>query len=890
MSNANSSLTIRLGVNGAQQVLNTLKGVSGIIRELAAPMAALGTVAGFTELARSGMEFAQTASRMKQIGGGTVQEMAGLAYAGEHTGVSIESLQSGLKKFSEYLVKTGQGAKPLKQALLEQADIFQRMPDGAEKSARAVALFGRNGTLLIPMLNQGREGVEELMKRGIELTGVTDGMAISAKEFHHALSDTKLAAGGLAATLAVNLLPPITRLLDSVTDGIVKFREWTQTSQGLKIALDALLSTALAIAAVKFGGFALGGLETLVGAGSISGLKDLLAALKLLPNAINNAFAVFVGAGAITNFKDFIAALKLLPSVAAAAAGSILPLTLAMAGLTAVIWSVIEAMRMFKAEEQENLAEINAGNAMSRYTKAIQKNIDEQIKAGAISRIVGEKMKRDVNALFLEWERGTLSLDAYRKRLDDISAKMRETNPATPASVVPAKPDESMMSLVNSAKQLELARAQAAASIAKERNDAELKQIEEAYKAKEISIQDFYRRKQEIENKDFAREQSLIRQRITAIGDEVKQKDLLLEYNKTDITLDDAQKSEKNIELEKQKNKLLEERASLQGQLGSLDLKAATQSQANLALMDAEIKKLEQERAERQMSVQDKADEFRVRDIRDNSNLTDAQKKPMLQSALGSQAKDIQAQIGYWEQFADAQRKVGQETGVADQHLESLREKMTEVKAEIDRVNESGTFFGTFKEGVKQFANEFGSMSKNLANGALNVLHGAISGLANALTSLIMGTKSAGQAFAEFAISVVTSLVQMIIEAALYSAIAGALGLPFGFSEGGLVGGFADGGFTGIGGKYEPAGIVHRGEFVMPADAVNRIGIGSLEAMRSGGMPVASAGGQAGGALPPKVIIVNDRQQMLDVMKSSQGEHITIVHTMNNKTRIGIQT
>ena len=51
---------------------------------------------------------------------------------------------------------------------------------------------------------------------------------------------------------------------------------------------------------------------------------------------------------------------------------------------------------------------------------------------------------------------------------------------------------------------------------------------------------------------------------------------------------------------------------------------------------------------------------------------------------------------------------------------------------------------------------------------------------------------------------------------------------------GALSNGFAEGGYTGAGGKYEPAGIVHRGEFVMPADAVQRIGVPTLEAMRHG--------------------------------------------------------
>lgn len=47
--------------------------------------------------------------------------------------------------------------------------------------------------------------------------------------------------------------------------------------------------------------------------------------------------------------------------------------------------------------------------------------------------------------------------------------------------------------------------------------------------------------------------------------------------------------------------------------------------------------------------------------------------------------------------------------------------------------------------------------------------------------------------------------------------------------------GFAAGGFTGQGGKYQPAGIVHKGEYVFDKAATNRIGVSNLEALRNGG-------------------------------------------------------
>ena len=62
--------------------------------------------------------------------------------------------------------------------------------------------------------------------------------------------------------------------------------------------------------------------------------------------------------------------------------------------------------------------------------------------------------------------------------------------------------------------------------------------------------------------------------------------------------------------------------------------------------------------------------------------------------------------------------------------------------------------------------------------------------------------------------------------------------------------GFADGGYTGDGGKYEPAGVVHRGEYVMDAQTTRRIGVGKLEALRMGALPGFAMGGFVAPDLP----------------------------------------
>ena len=102
-------------------------------------------------------------------------------------------------------------------------------------------------------------------------------------------------------------------------------------------------------------------------------------------------------------------------------------------------------------------------------------------------------------------------------------------------------------------------------------------------------------------------------------------------------------------------------------------------------------------------------------------------------------------------------------------------------------------------------------------------------------------------------------------------------------------GGFAEGGYTGDGGKYDVAGVVHRGEYVMPADAVERMGLRNLESMRYGGMPAAmvmSSSGVGGGR--GATILVDNRREADRFRRGSQME-AQIVHTVQaNRYRIGM--
>ena len=94
------------------------------------------------------------------------------------------------------------------------------------------------------------------------------------------------------------------------------------------------------------------------------------------------------------------------------------------------------------------------------------------------------------------------------------------------------------------------------------------------------------------------------------------------------------------------------------------------------------------------------------------------------------------------------------------------------------------------------------------------------------------------------------SIADKLIDAALDSAIDSLFGgLTGGLSGsgGGIFGalfgkGFADGGYTGSGGKNQPAGVVHAGEYVFSKKAVDRLGSGNLEAMHRAAKGYANGG------------------------------------------------
>ncbi|WP_313228166.1 phage tail tape measure protein [Leclercia sp.] len=148
--------------------------------------------------------------------------------------------------------------------------------------------------------------------------------------------------------------------------------------------------------------------------------------------------------------------------------------------------------------------------------------------------------------------------------------------------------------------------------------------------------------------------------------------------------------------------------------------------------------------------------------------------------------------------------------------------------AEQDKVR--GDWLSGAKSAWADYADSAGDAYGQMKNVAASTFDGMTQNLADMLTT--------GKAkWGDFTRSTLSMLAQIAIKQAgvgIVSAVSSSFG-------------FAGGGYTGSGGKYEPAGVVHRGEFVFTKEATSRIGVGNLYRMMRG---YASGGLVGGGSMP----------------------------------------
>lgn len=183
--------------------------------------------------------------------------------------------------------------------------------------------------------------------------------------------------------------------------------------------------------------------------------------------------------------------------------------------------------------------------------------------------------------------------------------------------------------------------------------------------------------------------------------------------------------------------------------------------------------------------------------------------------------------------YQDGVDELAEGLGAVPSKFEKIRMQLSETFAAIRQ--ESTESLATAAKSAKSFADVYDE---------LTVVAG------NALGELLLGQEEWGKSFLLIALDTLEALVPILVatiigqslaQNPLLGAIAGAAAtatlLALVAAARASVSGFAEGGYTGNGGKYEPAGIVHKGEFVINKENTSKFR-GILEQMNQGKLPL----------------------------------------------------
>lgn len=215
-----------------------LSGFNDFIKDWRVQLTAAGTA--LFAIAKSTANFGEEALKGAQRAGTTVEAYTALSHAAKMADLEGQQLTVAMKGLSQSIAEasrgSGEGAKlftslgvsattssgqirPTVEVLLELADVFSKMPDGALKADAAVKVFGKSGLDLIPFLNQGKAGISELMREAERLGVVmSKDTAIAANKFNDEIKKLEASAQGFKLGIGKELIGPLTQLMQSMGD------------------------------------------------------------------------------------------------------------------------------------------------------------------------------------------------------------------------------------------------------------------------------------------------------------------------------------------------------------------------------------------------------------------------------------------------------------------------------------------------------------------------------------------------------------------------------------------------------------------------------------------------------------------------------------------------
>lgn len=257
-------------------------------------------------------DYAGTVKDTSEATGIGVEAWQKMTYAAKVSGIEQEKLASSMVKFDKILANAAGGSETAAQTFkdlginIKDASGKLRAPDeifkdvagvlakvegGAAKTALACELFGKSGAELMPMLNEGADGLTKLYEAAQQTGNVMGSDAIDAcDEFGKKMDSVGLQVKGLGLQVGAALTPIIHDLVNRVSGIIQRITDWMQKNPQLTATIGKV-------------GFVLAGLLVTVGTASIlfGGLTFIVGKFATVFRAASAA--IKVGKAIVNEYK-----------------------------------------------------------------------------------------------------------------------------------------------------------------------------------------------------------------------------------------------------------------------------------------------------------------------------------------------------------------------------------------------------------------------------------------------------------------------------------------------------------------------------------------------------------------------------------------------------------
>jgi hypothetical protein len=219
---------------------------------------------------KSVIDNADKMNKISQSTGLTVEALSKLSYAAELADISGETLGKSMGKLSKAITAAANdGASPAGQAFQQMgvavrnqdgtmrssADVlsdiagkFETYRDGAAKTALAIALFGKAGAAMIPLLNQGaaglKENADEAQRYGLVLDTKT---TMAAEAFNDNLKRMDKIKQGVVTTMTAKMLPAFVALSSALLKSREESTLWNTVGDALAGVMNKIVAAGIGL-------------------------------------------------------------------------------------------------------------------------------------------------------------------------------------------------------------------------------------------------------------------------------------------------------------------------------------------------------------------------------------------------------------------------------------------------------------------------------------------------------------------------------------------------------------------------------------------------------------------------------------------------------------------